>query len=347
MTIAPVITLNRSTNILREREFRQPADIFVRIGQKVNYQDIIGEETLSPEYSLLDIADGLGIEKTQAIKKIIVHQGDSIHKGDLVAGPDGAGRRVVRSPIEGHVLLVHDHQVILQKKNPLQAVEACIPGEIVDISDHGTVTISTTGALFDGIWGNGGITYGTLRCIENEIGIVNDMQINQDLILYLSTCMKTQTVEFFLQNPPKSLVIGSCSPHLVPIILSYPFPVMILIGFYASETNPESIQQIAQFEGSTVTVDAAKVDHHNGTYPALLIPHTEPITSGNIKGAGFLQAGSRIRITQTPHLGLCGTIIDFEDEAEFPSGIRADCAIIQLSNEEIIKVPIFNLEILA
>jgi hypothetical protein len=44
---------------------------------------------------------------------------------------------------------------------------------------------------------------------------------------------------------------------------------------------------------------------------------------------------------------LCGTIIDFEEGSDFSSGIRTDCALVKLGNEEIIKAPIFNLEILA
>lgn len=345
--IAPVIKLNPGTNLLRQREFKQPADIFVRIGQKVHFEDVLGEETLACEYFLLNIAEGLGIDKLHAMKRIVVRQGEPIHAGDLVAGPLGVSRRVVRSPIEGHVLLVYDHEVILQKNTKSSRVEACFPGEIIDIHEHRVVTIGTTGALFEGVWGNGGITFGKLNCFNHENEGWDNSRQNQDLIIYLSTCMKTSTLEYFAQNTPKALVLGSCSPHLVSIILSLPFPVIILIGFNSSETNPESIQQIAQFEGSMVTVDAVNFDYHQDKRPALLIPHTAIKAPDDFMEAGNLQPGSRVRITMTPYFGLCGTIIDFVEGSDFSSGIRADCALVKLSNKEIVKAPIFNLEILA
>ena len=124
--------------------------------------DVVAEAVLNPEHMLLDIARGLGMSAKQADKLLQCKAGDEVGEGDILAGRLGMGRRVVRAPFPGRVMVAGEGQVLLQLDGQPQELKAGYPGLVVDLIGERGVIIETTGALIQGVWGNGGINYGLL-----------------------------------------------------------------------------------------------------------------------------------------------------------------------------------------
>ena len=100
----PVVNILPLTTIERERVLPIPGRVVARQGQKVAPRDVIAETDLSPEHLILNIAQGLGVSIDQADDAIQRVTGDDVKEGDIIAGPIGITRRVVRAPIDGRIM---------------------------------------------------------------------------------------------------------------------------------------------------------------------------------------------------------------------------------------------------
>lgn len=345
MHIAPLIQLRPMTTIDKKRSSKIPADIRVRIGQKVNYDTIIGETEYFSDHVVLDIAQGLGTRKELIADTIAVRSGDQINSGDLIAGPVGIAKRVVRSPLDGHVVLVHENKVVLKAQSKSQFIHACMPGEIVEIIHQQGVVIRTRGGRYEGVWGNGRIGYGTLRCITHPAEISPSNADDGDIIFFVNFSDDAGFLEILNEYKPKGMVIGSIAPFLLPIIKEYPYPVMLLLGFSVIEINSKSINSINQFDGYSVTLDAEPTNWYSVDRPELIIPRPDSGHQTDPK-INSLQTGQEVRIIGHPHSWESGRIVDFVDFSILPNGIQTKSAVVKISDNNTIEVPITNLEII-
>jgi hypothetical protein len=79
--------------------------VLVRKGQVVNAVDVIATANLDPRHILLDVARGLGLPASKADEHIQRKPGEPVSAGDVLAGPVGWAKRVVRAPHAGVVVL--------------------------------------------------------------------------------------------------------------------------------------------------------------------------------------------------------------------------------------------------
>ena len=159
---APITHILAGTSFRRERLLPMSGRVLARRGQLVSPIDVVAEAVLNPEHMLLDIARGLGLSAKQADKLLQCKAGDEVGEGDILAGRLGMGRRVVRAPFPGRVMVAGEGQVLLQLDGQPQELKAGYPGLVVDLIGERGVIIETTGALIQGVWGNGRINYGLL-----------------------------------------------------------------------------------------------------------------------------------------------------------------------------------------
>ena len=110
---APVKCILPMTIIRRQRTMPVAGKVLVRAGQKVGATDTIAESNLAPEYLLLDIARGLGVPADQTDRFIQCQVGEQLAEKDIIAGPVGLARRIVRVPRSGKVVVVEDGQMLL------------------------------------------------------------------------------------------------------------------------------------------------------------------------------------------------------------------------------------------
>ena len=160
--LAPITHILPFTIIRRERVLPSRGKVLVRAGQRVNSLDVIAEANLRPEYLLLNVARGLGLSPERADQMIQCQAGDHLADGDMIAGPVGMARRVVRTPSDGQVVLVGSGQVLIEVASKPFQLKAGVPGEVVELIVDRGATVETSGALVQGVWGNGHIDFGVM-----------------------------------------------------------------------------------------------------------------------------------------------------------------------------------------
>jgi hypothetical protein len=160
--LAPIVHILPLTVIRKQRVLPIPGKVIVRQGQKVAPKDVIAQANLTPEHVLLNIARGLSVSIDQADDLIQCTVEDTVTKGDLIAGPVGITRRVVRAPINGQVKLAGEGQVLIQVEKPPYDLQAGISGTITQLIPDAGAVIETTGSLVQGVWGNGQADFGLM-----------------------------------------------------------------------------------------------------------------------------------------------------------------------------------------
>ena len=161
--LASIVHVLPLTTIRRERALPIPGRVLVRQGRKVDPRDIIAEAALTPEHLLLDVPRSLGVSAKQAQSFIQREVGDEIAEGDLIAGPVGITRRVLRAPVSGRISIIRRGKILLEVETLPHELRSGMAGVVKDlISERGAV-IETIGALIQGVWGNGRMDFGLMQ----------------------------------------------------------------------------------------------------------------------------------------------------------------------------------------
>jgi hypothetical protein len=340
------------TTIRRERLLPLPGKIVVRKGQKVSASDPVAEANLAPEHLLLDLARGLGLRAVEADQHIQCKVGDQLAEGDIVAGPVGIARRVVRTPKRARVLLLGGGQAMLEVQSQPFELKAGLSGDVVDlISDRGVI-IETRGALIQGVWGNGRIDFGLMFALAksaDETLTPDQLDVSmRGSIVLAGHCEDPEVLKTAQEMPLRGLILGSINPTLLPLASKMPYPILVVEGFGRLPMNSAAFKLLSTNERREVSVNAEPWDRYTGNRPEIVIslPTSGAVTQPT--EAGYFAPEQQVRVISAPYQGKIGTIAHLDPGLYmFPNGIRAHAAQVHLETGEDAVIPLANLEVLA
>lgn len=348
---APITHILASTTIRRYRQLLVNGRVLVRRGQPVSPVDVVAEAVLTPQHMLLDVARGLDMQPAQADKLLQVKAGDEVGEGDILAGRLGMGRRVVRAPYPGRVMVAGDGQILLQLDGQPNALKAGYPGVVVDLIDERGVVIESTGALIQGMWGNGKINYGLLSVqavTPDTVLTAEQLDVSQrGMVIFGAICADERVLRAAEELPARGLILASMDSALVPLALSMKYPIVLIEGFGRLPLDPLAFKLLSTCERREVAVNAEAWDSLSGTRPELVLSmpaqsYHEPL----IDSAAFTP-GQTVRLTSHPYMGLVGTLVALHAGlSHLPSGLHAAAADVRLESGEVILIPLANLEVL-
>jgi len=351
----PTLEISSLRKITRRRELPIRGKVLVRQGQNVEARSVIAEAVLEPEHILMNIARGLNVSPQQADGLMQRSNGEIINKGDLLAGPIGMTRRVVRAPKAGKTILVGEGQILMEVDNTPFKMLAELPGTVTAlIPDRGAV-IETTGAIVKGLWGNGKMAFGLMQSkLQNPDDELNANQLEldvslRDAIILGGHCSDAKVLGKAAEIPLRGLILTSMTSSLIPQARKMPYPIILLEGFGRRQLNTISYNILTNNDNREIVINAKSGGPSNSTGPEIVIPlegsrePDEPV----IEIEKFIP-GQKIRITRDPHAAHTGTIKSInQDTTTFPSGLNLPAASIVLTqSEEQITVPLANLEVI-
>jgi len=349
--LAEVTHILPVTLIRRERMLPIPGRVLVRKGQKVSATDVIAEANLNPEHLLLDIARGLGLPEEKADRYLQCKDGMRVAQGDILAGPVGWAKRVVRSPRGGRVILAGDGKVLLELDSPPFEMKAGIPGMVIELRENRGVTIETSGALIQGVWGNGQIDYGLMFVLvrsPDDTLTTDRLDVSMRGSLAIGGyCGDAEVLRTADSLPLRGLVLASMDAALVSEAARMRFPIMLIDGFGKLPMNMAAFKLLTTNERREAAVNAENWDRFKGVRPELVIPLP---ASGDLKApreVGYFEAGQQVRILRAPHKGKIGTLVALQPGINrLPSGVQTKTVIVKLENGDEVVVGLVNCEIL-
>jgi hypothetical protein len=349
--LAPVRHILPLTTITRDRVLPYGGRILVRKGQKVAAADVIAEGLVSSQHVILDIARGLGVNAQQADRAVQRQAGEVVEAGDIIAGPIGIARRVVRAPKAGKVVLTGNGQVLLEIQGRSFELRAGYSGLIVDlVSDRG-VSIETTGALIQGTWGNGRMDSGLLTLMASrpdEVLEANRLDVSiRGAVVFGGHVNDPEVFRSAAEVPLRGLIIASMRADLIPIAAKTACPVIVIEGFGELPMNTQAFKLLSTSERREAMVIADSWNPYTGTRPEIVIGLPSANTQPPPRELAELKASQSVRVVRAPYLGSIGTVQSvFTGKSVLPNRVRAHAALVRLENGETTLIPVTNLEIL-
>jgi hypothetical protein len=346
----PVRTFFYPKKFQRCRELPVSGKVYVRKGQNVSFGDVIAEAGLDPKFMYLDLGQGLGVAEEEVETYLQVKTGSKIEAGDLIAGPVGRTRRVVRSPVACAVLGLERGRILLEIAGDSYKLTAGFPGSVVDlVADRGAV-IESSGILIQGIWGNSRLSRGRLAVLaKTPQHVLAPSQLNVSLtgaIVLAGHCENQDALTRASDVSIGGLVLSSLNPLLISTVMRLPFPVMILEGFGKHPINLRLFQLLSESQFTDVVLNTDKNPSCRQDFPEMLIlaPSQQELRLSLVMKNPA--AGERVRITTTPYLGKMGTLVKGVESTRLPNGIWAETGLVRLDSGESLCLPLANLEII-
>lgn len=348
---APVVHILPLTLIRRERTLPVGGKILVRKGQRVNPTDIVAEVNLHTEHILIDVARNLAVSTERAETLIRCQAGDHLAPGDLIAGPVGIFRRVVRASQDCQVILTGNGQVLLEMVGQPYQLKAGIAGEVVELISDCGVIVETAGLLIQGVWGNGRIGYGVLSMLARDANhhlTASELDVSlRGSIVVAGYCQDREALESAETLPVRGLVLSSLSSALIYTALKMSVPVIVLEGFGERTFNPVSLKLLTTSNRREVSVDARQPDPVKGLRPEIVVSLPSSGSPPLPRDVIPFEIDQQVRIISNSRNYEPGVIISLPGYTTLSNGVRAEAAEVRLEDGKILIVPLANLEVLA
>jgi hypothetical protein len=337
--------------IRRQRTLPARGMIGVRVNQKVSPADVVGRTTLAPAHYLFDIAHGLGLPPAKADRYLRRELDEKVSGGDVLAGPVGVMRRVVRAPEEGRVVLQGDGRLLYEGLGEGFELKAGLPGTVIGMEPDLSVTIETAGALVEGIWGNGRHEFGVLRvATQGSSNVLAAADLNIDLRGAVIVAGRLDDPHIFRglsALPVRGVICGSMPSALIPAAKECEIPVILTEGFGSIPMNSAIFELFSTNAGREASLNAQQTDRWKGLRPEVIIPLPAVGSADVPSEAVQLVVGRRVRILRAPYAGREGSVVSLpEGLLPVGNGIRVQCAEVELGETGLVRMPIANLDIL-
>lgn len=366
----PRVVPNRCVRVIRK--IKGSGTLSVIKNQEVSPHDVIGTSMLSAGFTVINLAKDLNLSPLAAIKTLKKTVGVPIYKGELLAQKKNLfGSKNVIAPTDCLIEKINEQTgelvlKMLPKTIPLLAGVFGIIDEINNLT--GEVYIKTIVTQIIGVYGSGRERGGFLRVLGGPSDLINASHITPSMkgdILVAGGLVFGLAIKKAMEYQVDGLISGGMNmDDYVSIAGSLYEPkkshsdigmsVVATEGFGALPIGEDIINCLKKFEGKFIFI--------NGFGYNLLLPETSADVivkarkislpfpaSGNMLPPVekiMLRPGSKVRIAWPPFAGSQGIVIALDQSPTvLPSGISAECALVELSSRKI-KVPLNNLELL-
>jgi len=349
--MVPVIRILPLTTIRRERLLPVNGRVIARLDQKVTPLDVVAEANYGQDHLLIDVASILGVPTPAAQSLIQVKAGQSIPRGQVIAQRTGLIPQVLRAPAPGRVILVGSGRVLMEAGEGAFELRAGIPGTVTRQIPERGVEITFTGALIQGVWGNGQLGLGLMLPVADAPGTVLsvdrfDVSL-RGAILLAGHCSDPAALQAAGDLPVRGMILASLSPPLIPLALQMGYPIVVVDGFCQRPMNSAAYNLLSSHIKREATLHAEPLDRYSGVRPEIYIPlqiTQEPPPPREVEA---FAPGLSVLVTRAPYAGAVGTLASLlPGLTTIASGLRLAAAEIKLESGEKIVVPLANLEVI-
>lgn len=314
--------------------------------------DVIARGTGARNLTAVDVGKRLELDVKSARKAIQVDVGQSVNTETVLAETRKLlRRRRLHAPISGRIAHIDSNGVILlETHNEEEILRAGFRGRVIDVMARFGAVIEATGALVQGVWGNGAQDIGVLRVLTPSA----DTSLSSELfdaglrgaIVVAGKTVDRDVFEAAASVKIRGLVAGSLHPDLIEIAEQYADSYSIIV---TDGVNRESMAQpifeiLQDNEGREASIDARFQLGRDRLVPEIFIWKSVE-TAPDVDETAPLAEGDMVRIIAPPYLGRVGTVKTLvAGRHTLDSGIEIDGCTIEFPAGDTQFVPYTNLE---
>jgi hypothetical protein len=153
-----------------ERRLPEPGDVLVRVGQRVEPEDVVARTYRSSPPQIINVARSLGIQPSQVERAMIREVGNTVAQGEVLARSSRIGGRSCIASVGGVIAAVDSetgYVTIAPDRQPFELL-ANVRGIVMDVQPHEAALIETPAAQVYGVWGMGNERSGVLRLLVTD-----------------------------------------------------------------------------------------------------------------------------------------------------------------------------------
>lgn len=350
MALAAVHHILPLTTIVRERRLPIKGTVKARLNQKVSSADVVAEASWAREHIFLDVSRTLAVPADVADRLIRCKVGENLPAGSIIARGAGLFPKTVRTPQAGRVVATGGGQVLIEFGESRLELRAGLSGVVKEIIPDRGVIIQTTGALVQGVWGNGRVDTGVMvNLADKPSALLTPVRLDVSMrgsILVGGQVREAEVLRAAAEMSVRGLLIGSLLPSLLALAQEMRYPIVLTDGFGVMPMNSLAFRLLTTNAKREVTLNAEAYDRYSGARPEAIVPLPTDTPPQPPRDVEAFAAGQTVRARRQPAAGMIGTILSLRPGLTlFPSGLRAPAADVRLENNEQILIPLVNLEV--
>jgi hypothetical protein len=345
------------------REVVLPPDVkgvvMATTGQRVDGNTVVARGYAPAQHYILQAADELRLGRRQPLDEfLLVEVGDMVEAEQALASkrkdPD-RGRRVF-SPVKGIIVGIDARRIVVRENAEQIEVIAGLAGRVVDIHLGRGVEIETSGAVLQGVWGNGRRAVGALK-MEPDDGMefIEGGAINLDwrgTIVITRRPLTMTNLVIMEEQDIAGVIAPSMDSTLIDLVQQSERAVLLTEGFGNSDMSNVVFNMLYQVVDENfnvrATLDAVQPRYAVARRPEVVIgvrikDGQEPKV---LSPGSRLIKNARVRITRAPYGGQVGVIRELPTTPlPLGNGLSVPAAVIELAGGERVNIPHVNLEL--
>lgn len=367
---SPGLKVLACTTVRRYRRLPLPGAVLVQQGERVRAEQVIMRTELPGPADMVNVVSTLGILPDEIEKYMVRRVGDAVKRGEVLAESKsffGLFTTRVEAPMDGTVEAISKvtGQVTLRGAPVPVEVRAYVDGVVVEITPNEAVTVETTGAFVQGIFGVGGETYGTIRCVVNKPSDVLDAAaITPALagaVVIGGGRVTIEALRAAVAHGVRAIVAGGIDDEDLKAFLGYDLGVaitgheqlgltlVITEGFGDIHMAERTFELLRGCEGKGASVNGATQIRAGVMRPEIIVPdpHATPVPCVPDAPA-VLDVGTRVRAIRAPYFGRLGRVAKLIPElTTLPTESKARVLVMRFDDGTEALIPRANVEVIA
>lgn len=336
----------RRRSMLPEYAF---GNVQAELGTIVDVRETVARGTIPAHHVIIDAASTLRVDADDVEELLLVELNQAVQKKQVIAGNDPERGRRILSPIDGMVVYIDEGRIIMQALPEIIDLQAGVRGQVVQVIEGRGVAVEATGAVIQGVWGNDRHVIAPLR-FEPDDGMesISEDDINTtyrgDIIVTL-TALTEHKIRVARSQQIAGIIAPGMDASLEKIALNAELPIMLTNGFGENRIIRSTIHILEAYEGYQGVLDAAYPHRFDNRRAELMINQH---SKDEISGAQSLplSEGLVVRITRAPYAGRTGEIVEIPTgKVLLDNGLRVEGVFVEVGVDEIVAVPLVNLEL--
>ncbi len=367
----PGLKVTDSTLVVKRRRLPILGEVLVKKGDKVTPDTIVARTKIPGDPQTLNVATKLGLEAADVPEVMLVKEGDTVKKGDVIALKKsffGMFKTPLESPIDGTIDNISTITGQITLRGPAIPIEihAYVRGTVDEVLDREGVVISTPAALIQGIFGVGGERQGELKMIAKDPGeVLTGDKITADMkgkIVVGGSLVTVDAIRKGAEIGVAGLVAGGIIDKDLIEFLGYDIGVAITgqedinlsiiltEGFGQIRMADKTFHLLQKLDGKIASINGATQIRAGVMRPEIIVAMDQLKSVKEFSdeaSEGGMAIGTHLRIIREPWFGQLATVVELPPELNvIESGSKARVLVAELKDGSRVTIPRANVELI-
>ncbi len=335
----PGLTVTERNVVRRRRLLPLAGTVLVQTGESVTAKQVVAQTRLPGKVYPVNIANQLGLAPDEISQYLTRQQGDAVERDEVIAESRPLFKWLkteVTSPIRGTIdsCSTVTGQVLVREPPLVLDLLAYVDGTVAEVHGHEGVTVETSCAMVQGIFGVGGETWGPIAVAvtspEETLTPDRLTPAMKGQVVVGGSFLSIETMERAKELGIHALVVGGVHDQDVRALLGYDlgvaitgnervgFTLVLTEGFGKIPMAKRTFELLTRHVGEQASVSGATQIRAGVIRPEILIPHRNGAAVGTVRGAVAeregLRIGDPVRVIRDPWFGRIGQVAALPSE---------------------------------